>query len=563
MFSRSRNLLITGGTYTDNRVENHSHEVAKVRGKSLLHAIDLQIITINNVYAGIDVLLDASAPSAFHNSGERFDPPKCHPRTRIHILTKIMNWVVGEVGWDGFIMWLYGPAGAGKSAIAQTVAEQCHARHLLLASFFFSRTDPKRNHAKCLIASIAYQIALNLPEAKDAIEAVVDRNPATFQCSVKAQLTTLILEPLTQLSQAGSFHSTSVPYLIILDGLDECHERQVQQHILYAISSSLQQLEPSVHLRFLICSRAEPHLTPEFTSLSSEGVATHLSLNDGYEQDADIEQYLMDSFHKISTTHPLKEYIPPAWPTHKVLSTLVKKSSGQFIYAATVVKYISSTRHQPTRRLEIVLGMQPPRNDQPFAELDSLYVSLLSSVKDVQATLRLLGVLILTDLSPKTPEVVDEFMFLDPGEVQCLLLDLASVVECVGKDTPIRILHASFPDFLFDQSRSQEHYIDSSMMHAEIAQLCLAHVRLHDEACGLCPIPTPEIMCRPRMHYAYHFIVDHLSEAEPYADLREALLNTCYITSLIKFEQAGFHSWQMGDLLAKFLSFLIRSVGGF
>ena len=93
---------------------------------------------------GIDVLLEASSPGAFHNSGERFDPPKCHPNTRTHILIKIMNWTVGQVGWDGFIMWLYGPAGAGKSAIAQTIAELCHARHLLLASFFFSRTDPKK-----------------------------------------------------------------------------------------------------------------------------------------------------------------------------------------------------------------------------------------------------------------------------------------------------------------------------------------------------------------------------------------------------------------------------------
>jgi hypothetical protein len=111
----------------------------------------------------------------------------------------------------------------------------------------------------------------------------------------------------------------------------------------------------------------------------------------GYEQNADIERYLMDSSHKISTTHPLKEYIPPEWPTHNVLSVLVKKSSRQFIYAATVVKYISSNRHQPTRRLEIVLGMQPPRNDRPFAKLDVLYIGILSSVKDVKVTIRLLG----------------------------------------------------------------------------------------------------------------------------------------------------------------------------
>ena len=127
------------------------------------------IMKINHVYACIDILLQNTAPGAFHNSGERFDPPKCHPSTRIYILTKIMDWVVGEVGWDGFIKWLYGPAGAGKSAIAQTIAEMCHARHLLLAGFFFSRTDPKRNNEKCLIASIAYQIALNAPVTRDAM----------------------------------------------------------------------------------------------------------------------------------------------------------------------------------------------------------------------------------------------------------------------------------------------------------------------------------------------------------------------------------------------------------
>ena len=485
MFSHSRNFIITGGVY-------NSHG-AKPSGKSLLRTTDHQIVTIDHVYAGIDLLLEASAPGAFHNSGERFDPPKCHPRTRIHILTKIMNWIVGEVEWDELVMWLYGPAGAGKSAIAQTIAEQCHASssRLLLASFFFSRTDPKRNNEKSLIASIAYQIALNVPEARSAIEAAVDRDPAIFHRSLEAQFSMLIIEPLTQLSGTGISPSTPVPNLIIIDGLDECRNPQVQQHILHTVSSALQQ--PSVPLKFLICSRAEPHLTLEFTSLTSGGVATRLSLDDGYEQDADNELYLVDSFEKISTTHPLKEHIPPAWPTYGVLSTLVKKSSGQFIYAATVIKYISSNRHQPVQRLEIVLGTQPPRNDLPFADLDALYLSLLSSIENVMVTLRLLSVLILADLCPKTPQVVGAFMFLDPGEVQCLLLDLASVVEYVDKDTPIRMLHASFPDFLLDQSRSEQYYIGFSMIQTEIARLCLSHIAMHED-CEMCTFLAVDIL---------------------------------------------------------------------
>ena len=68
-----------------------------------------------------------------------------------------------------------------------------------------------------------------------------------------------------------------------------------------------------------------------------------------------------------------------------------------------------------------------------------------------------------------------------------MLLDLASVVECVDMNTEIRMLHASFPDFLFDRSRSGEYYIDASMMHAEIAQLCLSHLEVHkSEGCVTC-----------------------------------------------------------------------------
>ena len=66
---------------------------------------------------------------------------------------------------------------------------------------------------------------------------------------------------------------------------------------------------------------------------------------------------------------------------------------------------------------------------------------------------------------------------------ECLLLDLASVIECVDKDTQMRMLHVheSFPDFLLDQSRSGEYYIGFSMVHTAIAQLCLLHIAMHED----------------------------------------------------------------------------------
>lgn len=141
---------------------------------------------------GSDILHRATATSAFHTSKERFDPPTCHPNTRLAVLNKVMRWIKWEDDLDAFVMWIYGPAGAGKSAIAQTIAEMCEEEMILLASFFFSRNDPSRSNVDHLIATIAYQTALNLPQ------------------SLAVQFKSLLVAPLQPLAEAGFFQGTSV-----------------------------------------------------------------------------------------------------------------------------------------------------------------------------------------------------------------------------------------------------------------------------------------------------------------------------------------------------------------
>ncbi|KAF5323178.1 hypothetical protein D9619_013733 [Psilocybe cf. subviscida] len=64
-----------------------------------------------------------------HNSGERFDAPTCHEETRIALQEDLLGWADELVNdLNNLVTWLYGPAGSGKSAIAQTVAQKLHAR---------------------------------------------------------------------------------------------------------------------------------------------------------------------------------------------------------------------------------------------------------------------------------------------------------------------------------------------------------------------------------------------------------------------------------------------------
>jgi len=116
-----------------------------------------------------------------------------------------MNWILGlgEDDQHAVILWFYGPAGAGKSAIAHNIAERCDLEGLLLASFFFSRSDSRRNNSKSLFTTIAYQIAINIPGTREKIVAAIERDPLILTRSLEAQVAALIVEPLREPLEEG------------------------------------------------------------------------------------------------------------------------------------------------------------------------------------------------------------------------------------------------------------------------------------------------------------------------------------------------------------------------
>jgi len=419
------------------------------------------------------ILHRATATAAFHNSDKRFDLPKCHPNTRLAVLSEIMKWVKWEGDLTSFIMWVYGPAGAGKSAIAQTIAEMCEEEMILLASFFFSRNDPSRNNVKPLIATIAYQITLNLPHVRDAILGAVEHDPLIFSKSLTVQLKSLIIEPLRPLVDAGFFNEPTSYRLVIIDGLDECSDPKVQRNIVEVLANA--QRQHRLPLRFLITSRPEQNISLTFTTGILQSVITHIALNDSYLPDKDIQLFLTDKFQETKSTHPLHAYIPPQWPLLNILEQIVHKSSGQFIYASTVINFISSIWHKPQDRLDIILGICPPQRDLPFAELDALYMHIFASVEDIDSVLQILAFLFFS--RPQFPmpwslSQIEEFLSFQPGDVELFLGDLSSLVS-IDPHWGIEFLHASLMDFLMDPKRSKGFWINPRARHTLLAHRCL------------------------------------------------------------------------------------------
>ena len=387
-----------------------------------------------------------------------------------------MKWVKWEEDLDAFIMWVYGPAGAGKSAIAQTIAEMCEEEMIILASFFFSRNDSSRSTAKPLIATIAYQITLNLPGVRGAILSAIERDPLIFSKSLAVQVKSLIVAPLQPLVEAGLFNDPTSRRLIIIDGLDECSDPKVQRNILNVLSNARQQHQ--LPLIFLIASRPEQHISFAYNAGLLPSITTRLALDESYLPDEDIQLFLTDKFQEIKSSHPLHTYISRQWPLPNVLKQLVYKASGQFIYASTVIHYISSIRHKPMDRLDVVLGLRPAQRELPFAELDALYTHILGSVEDVERVLEILSLLLFFHRVQQVWDAsnIEEMLSLQHGDVKLYLGDLSSIVNT--ELNSIRVLHASFTDFLVDPTRSKEFWINPRARHTAFARQCLQSLQL-------------------------------------------------------------------------------------
>ncbi|KDR78558.1 hypothetical protein GALMADRAFT_243978 [Galerina marginata CBS 339.88] len=458
MFQNSKNISIHGGNFT---------AVTQKQGK--------------------DIWGNHIAPGAFHNSRERleYDPPKCHPQTRVAVIQAIIDWI--EDGQKtSFVKWLNGAAGAGKSAIAQEIAELCHKSGRLAAAFFWSRSAAGRNDEERLIASLAYQLLAMIPQLRGPVETAVELDPYLFTRSLQTQMDSLILQPLKEVFEHNPPGQAENPMVIILDGLDECGTPEAQQYILRLIADSVSKFP--IPLCFLMASRPEMAIRDSFNDHRLLAITDRLVLDEKYHPNDDIRLFLVESFESVTRTHELRLVLPPLWPSNDDIDSLVRKSSGQFIYAATVVKFVKSSRQRPNKQLDTILDVTATGSATPFAELDALYSTIFNLVlkEDLPNALEIISiVMFLGDFKVLTARQIETILSYPHGELQRLLIDLHSVLHVPalksnGEETDkeeLRILHASLRDFLLSSSRSKEFHIHEGIAHEHIVRHLLRYIQ--------------------------------------------------------------------------------------
>jgi hypothetical protein len=226
----------------------------------------------------------------------------------------------------------------------------------------------------------------------------MELNPTLLSKSMDVQLQTLIVDAFRCLSPLPQRS-----YVVIIDGLDECHDKATQESILRLLCETI--IVHKLPLRFLIGSRPEPQIRDSFDQESLHTITRRVVLDETFNPGRDIRVFLQDGFAKICAKNSILSHVKQPWPEEGIIDLLVQRSSGQFIYAATVVKFVGADFCSPTKQLALVLKSDPTA----FSDLDQLYTQILSVYPSAVLT-RNLSIQSLTE-SSSTNHLIPEEIF--------------------------------------------------------------------------------------------------------------------------------------------------------
>ncbi|KAJ7870215.1 hypothetical protein B0H13DRAFT_2669870 [Mycena leptocephala] len=388
---------IHGGTFITAENVNHSHGET---GITLLH----HTITLEALY----------------DSADSFPQARCHPETRLNMLDDLYKWATRPESRCS-LRWLHGPAGAGKSAIMQTLCRRLDEDSRLGGSFFFKRGHANCGNAKTLFATLAYQLALHNPLLTPLISGNVEITPSVLGKDMEVQLRKLIVEPCQSLKNP-------VYHILLIDGLDECEGPEIQELIIGLLRNTVRDQTYPCRLRILIASRPEPHIREKFEEPPFHSLCDSVNIEQSF---VDVRRYFCDEFLRIRSEHKgTMGNIPTPWPSQHIINALVEKSSGYFIYAATVIKFVGDKHFRPTEQLELVQNLIPISidSDSPFQALDQLYIQILSGVPPRNRP-KLCDILCVIANLRLNPTHIEQLLDLRTGDVQLILRCLHSLLE--------------------------------------------------------------------------------------------------------------------------------------
>ncbi|KAF5327433.1 hypothetical protein D9619_005110 [Psilocybe cf. subviscida] len=406
---------------------------------------------------GFDILCQNTTPAALYGSSASAKGDGCLHGARLDVQDYIFKWLDNPE--SEAVMWMHGPAGIGKTAIAKTVANLCAERGQLLSAFFFLRSDEGRNSMKHLVPSLAYAMVQQISHTRNIVCTSTANNPLIFSAPLERQIGAIIIPAFSNaFSPLGD--SPPDPMLIVIDGLDECIDLGAQQLIIRSFVSLFATTTTVIGAKILIVSRPESHIVSTFSVVDIAQHVRQLRL-DEWDTIADIEIFLRAELEEVRQTHPLKSYLDAGWPQDTSLKKLLHRSLESFIYSTLAIRYIASHSRHPQKSLNNLLALDSDCAYEAHAELDLLYCHILQSLDEkTRNTVRKI-LCLYTYLSIDDIETVGSLLGETTFAVELAVRRMSSVIYFEEPWNIFSYYHTSFRDYLLDKQRSGVLYLYS------------------------------------------------------------------------------------------------------
>ncbi|CCO31634.1 hypothetical protein BN14_05681 [Rhizoctonia solani AG-1 IB] len=403
---------------------------------------------------------------------------ECAPQTRKQVLMDLKAWKDSKDAEK--VCWINGMAGTGKTTIATTFCSILRESHELGASFFCTRSLPDCRNVKLIFPTIAYQLARFSLPFRIALLQVLEQDPDVHTKLPRVQLQRMILQPLHSVAD-----SLPANIVVVIDALDECEDGSEVGQVLHILLERASDLP----VRFLVTSRPEYHIRQK---IRESGLHSQVVLHELDEKvvEADIEVYLRTELKQLSIS-----------VTEQQIAELTKRAGALFIYAATAVRYIKGGNSMD--RLDAVLKTSSGEQETSIKtkEIDQLYEAVLASAmnEDLEQLekdqIQLVLHTVICAQEPLTVVALAGLLGLTSARVEAALKPLWSVVR-VSESSPedrVSTMHASFPDYMLNPSRSGRFTCNVKAHNARLVEFCFSRIRKNTDQFNICNLSSSHV----------------------------------------------------------------------
>ncbi|KIJ52057.1 hypothetical protein M422DRAFT_83263, partial [Sphaerobolus stellatus SS14] len=448
----------------------------------------------------------------------------CLPATRIEILQGIYDWVNNREHQQKIFL-LSGPAGSGKSSIANTVANTFNQLGQLGSSFFFRRQDTTRS-LDLFFPTLARDLADGDVGFRISLGDLIKSNKSLRGTKALTE----------QFEQFVACHKDKTSFighrLIIIDALDECADQLERKAFLKLLTAptTIQQL-PS-YIRIFITARPEKDINAAFEGHSH----IHYMHLDAVSIDQVKEDILILVQHELIGDPVLS--VQDITDDH--CQQIAQKAQGLFQWAAVVCKILQEAEAKSEDPLDELCSLLLV----PSEDLGDIYkVALdrnfdLKKPKNKKDFQMIIGFILSVQIPLSEADLMTLWKAFDDlgGEktAKRILPQLGALFYGITDGGPIRPIHTSVRDYLTDSSRSGDFYIpiEEAHMNLSITILKLLNHDLHFNMCKFSNshIPNADVAnlksqieenIPSYLDYSCQFIGYHFKSISSTADLDE------------------------------------------